>query len=95
MFTLCPIAHCIAITSIHTPSATYIGWFKNAWASEAIISILFFLGIPGNLTGQTWLKKIHPPTEAGKYFITPDQMTIDHTVLFLRCKQINIFEAGG
>lgn len=37
-----------------------------------IISILFFLGIPGDLIGQTWLKKIHPPTGAGKYFITPE-----------------------
>ena len=34
-----------------------------------IISILFFLGIPDNLIGQTWLKKIYPPPGAGKYFI--------------------------
>ena len=37
-----------------------------------IISILFFLGIPGDLIGQTWLKKIHPTNGAGKYFITPE-----------------------
>ena len=37
-----------------------------------IISILFFLGIPDNLIGQTWLKKIYPPPGAGKYFITSE-----------------------
>ena len=37
-----------------------------------IINALLFLGILGNLTGQTWLKKIHPPAGAGKYSITPE-----------------------
>jgi hypothetical protein len=35
-----------------------------------IISVLLFLSILGNLTGQTWLKKIHPPAGSGKYSVT-------------------------
>ena len=40
-----------------------------------VISVLPFLGTLctlGTLTGQTWLKKIHPPTGAGKYLVTTE-----------------------
>ena len=37
-----------------------------------VINILLFLGFFGNLTGQTWLKKVHPPAGAGKYSMTPE-----------------------
>lgn len=37
-----------------------------------VTNILLFLGFLGNLTGQTWLKKIHPPAGAGKYSIIPE-----------------------
>lgn len=37
-----------------------------------IINVFIFLGLLGNLTGQTWLKKIHPQAGTGKYSITPE-----------------------
>ena len=37
-----------------------------------VIDVVIFLGLLGNLTGQTWLKKIHPLAGTGKYSITPE-----------------------